>query len=472
MATAAPATEPAQRSVSIRVAQRSYLDGASVCEHIGGILEKIRTNNDDLGAFVDVADDRILDDAIAADRLLARRGASAFKEFPLLGVSVSVKDLIQTAELSTRRGSRLPNRRAARDAPVVARLRRAGALVIGKTATSEYGWSASTVGPLGPPTRNPWSVARSAGGSSGGSAAAVAAGIGDVSIGTDGAGSVRIPAAFCGVVGFKPSLGRVPYVPPSADQLAHVGPLARSVADVTKLMAVITGPDPRDPDSFLSGTVPSVNPAQLRIGWIEFPNTSDEVRRVSDEARSQLLALGHHVEELGVPFPDAYDAMVTLLAAGEASMTPAQAESLCDPGRLAIVRHGRSLAAAAIMSAQATRLDLRIRLCELMRRFDILAMATVPEEPFAADAIAPEWAADPEDLLWLAWSPATYPFNLTGQPALSLPVGLTAGGLPVGVQLVGRVGDDSLVLTTAESLERQLDLALVAPSASTKGDRR
>jgi aspartyl-tRNA(Asn)/glutamyl-tRNA(Gln) amidotransferase subunit A len=457
---------------SIRETRQLFLQGHStVVEHVQAVLAAARSTDAGLGAFVAIADTGALRAAEAADRLIARLGEPAFRDRPLLGVTVTVKDLIQTADLPTRRGSLLPNRRAAVDAPAVARLRAAGAIVVGKTATSEYGWSASTVSRVAGPTRNPWARDRSAGGSSGGSAAAVSAGLCTASIGTDGAGSVRIPAAFCGVVGFKPSFGRIPYVPPCADRLAHVGPLARSVADVAELTSVLAGPDHHDPDSVTGPPARRAGPASLRIGWIDFPRTSDEIRRVTEDVLPVLTGQGHRVDRLGAAFPDPYAALVDILAAAEASGTAPEDEERCDQGRLAVVRYGRSLSGQAVARAEEARLALRTRMGSLMDRYDLLAMATVPEEPFAADAIAPAWAADPDDLLWLAWSPASYPFNMTGQPAVSIPVGVTSRGLPAGLQLVGRVGEDDLVLAAAGRVEAELGLTMTPPDQQTEGER-
>ena len=427
------------------------------------MLAAIGETDPQLCAFVAVAGEAAVREAEAADRLIDRLGPAAWQSRPLLGVAVAVKDLIQTKGLPTMRGSLLANRRPPRDAPAVARLRAAGAIVVGKTATSEYGWSASTVSRAALPTRNPWALALSAGGSSGGSAAAVSAGLCAAALGTDGAGSIRIPAAFCGVVGFKPSFGRIPYVPPCADRLAHLGPLARNVADAAELTSVLVGPYPGDPDS-VTGS-PGSPPAQAlpRIGWIEFPATSAEVRRVTEQVWPALTGRGYRVDRIDVPFPDPYPALVDILAAGEAAATAPEDEERSDPGRVTVVRYGRTLSAAALVRAEEVRLALRARLCSVMERYDLLAMATVPGEPFRADAIAPPWASDPGDLLWLAWSPATYPFNLTGQPALSLPVGVTSSGLPVGLQLVGPVGGDDVVISVARRLEA--DLGSVLPPA-------
>ncbi|GAA4224431.1 amidase [Actinomadura meridiana] len=431
----------------------------TVTEHIDGVLAEIRRVDADLGAFFTVADAEALRAAEAADARVRALGSEAWWNRPLLGVAVAVKDLIQTAELPTTRGSLLPNRRPRVDAPAVARLRAAGAIVVGKTATSEYGWSASTVGGIAPPTRNPRAPERSAGGSSGGSAAAVAAGLCPAALGTDGAGSIRIPAAYCGVVGFKPSFGRVPYVPPCPDGLSHLGPIAGTVADVIELMAVLSGPHRDDPGSWtepIRAPGMSSRPAPPRIGWIEFPGTSAEVRDVSERVLPILEGQGARVDRLPVPFGDTYPALVDVLSAGEAAATEPGDESRCDPGRLAVVRHGRTVGGAALVRAEEARLALCAELHAVMERHDLLAMATVPVEPAGVDAIGPDWAADPADLLWLAWAPACHPFNMTGQPAVSLPAGLTRAGLPVGVQFVGRVGADDLVLSVARRVEADL----------------
>ncbi|EHN77687.1 amidase [Streptomyces coelicoflavus] len=427
----------------------------SAVEHTTAVLEAVR-ERDTLDAYVAVAGEEALRAAGRADARIRELGADAWHTLPLLGVTVSVKDLLQTRDLPTGRGSLLPNDRPREDTPAVARLRAAGAVVVGKTATSEYGWSASTVSRVAPPTRNPYDPRLTAGGSSGGAAAAVATGLCDGALGTDGSGSIRIPAAFCGVVGYKPSLGRIPYVPNSADRLAHQGPLARTVADAALLGRVMAGPHPGDPDSGLGSLDAPRTGRVLRIGWIEYEGTTDEVRRVTEQARLALRAQGHLVEDVEVRCARLYPALVDLLAASEAAGARPEDDEWADPGRLEVVRHGRTLGGADVIRAEEVRQGLRATLRTVMDRYDVLAMATVPVEPFAADAVGPPWAADPRDLRWLAWAPASYPFNMTGQPALSLPAGLTRSGLPVGLQLVGPVGGDDLVLGLAGRLESDL----------------
>jgi aspartyl-tRNA(Asn)/glutamyl-tRNA(Gln) amidotransferase subunit A len=427
----------------------------SVLDHVQSTLSDIM-ERDHLGAFVAVAGQEAIRAAEAADARIAELGSDAWRNMPLLGVTVSVKDLLQTKDLPTTRGSLLPNDRPRQDAPAVARLRAAGAVVVGKTTTSEYGWSAATVGRIAPPTTNPYDPHLTAGGSSGGAAAAVADGLCEGSLGTDGSGSIRIPAAFCGVVGYKPSYGRVPYFPTGADRLAHQGPLARSVADAALLAQVIVGPHPNDPDSGLGSLDAPREGRALRVGWIEYEGTSAEVRRVTEAARDVLAAQGHRIEHVAVRCDNIYPALVDIFAASEAATTSPEDEQWCDSGRLEVVRHGRTVSGAAVMRAEEVRQGLRATLRSVMDRYDLLAMATVPVEPFEAHAIGPTWAADARDLLWLAWAPASYPFNMTGQPAVSLPAGLTRAGLPVGLQLVGPVGADDLVLTVARDLEAQL----------------
>ena len=440
----------------------------SAADHVESVLAAIREVDTGLGAFLSVASDEALRAARAVDDRIRALGPAAWLDQPLLGVTVSVKDLVQTRDLPTTRGSLLENRRARVDAPSVARLRAAGAIIVGKTTTSEYGWSASTVSRVADPTRNPWAPDRSAGGSSGGAAAAVAARLCSAALGTDGAGSVRIPAAFCGVVGYKPSFGRIPYVPACADRLAHLGTLATSVEDVIDLDGVLAGPHRDDPDSGLRSSDPAREPRSLRVGWLEFPGTSTEVRRVSEQVWPVFAAQGHRLERIEIPFRDPYQALVDIIAAAEAAGAGRAEEQRCDPGRAEVVRYGRTVSGAAVMRAEEVRLALRTALRSVMDRYDLLAMATVPIEPFDVDAIGPPWAADPGDLLWLAWSPATYPFNMTGQPALSLPVGVTSSGLPVGLQLVGPVGGDELVLSAARRIEAELEPMPAVPVRPTE----
>ena len=413
-------------------------------------LELVERTEPTLHAFLTVTADLALAQAAEAERLIRTFGEDAWSGRPLLGVPVSVKDLTPTAGVRTTRGSlRHADWVPAADAPAVARLRRAGAVLLGKTTTSEFGWSAGTVNRLAPPAANPWDPSRSPGGSSGGAAAATAAGVGVAALGTDGAGSIRVPAAFCGVVGFKPTFGRVPYVPESPEGLSHLGPLARDVATAALVTGVVAGPDPEDPFSVgVPGPAPVPPADRVRVGWLRWPGAETEVDSL---ARAAAGALGP-VCEIDVPFDDPYPDLVTILAAFDAAGEDAAgADGLADPARLRVAEHGRSLRAADLARALTGRARLTRVLDRLMESFDVLAMPTVAIEPFAVDAWRPEPAG--ADLDWLAWCRAAYPFNLTGQPAASVPAGFTVAGLPAGLQLVGRRHEDELVLAVAARVE-------------------
>jgi aspartyl-tRNA(Asn)/glutamyl-tRNA(Gln) amidotransferase subunit A len=435
----------------------------SPTEYVRLLLDAISTTDPDLGAFLTVDVDGAMAQARAAERKLRAEGESALRAHPLLGVPVSVKDLTPTRGLRTTRGSlSLRDWIPDEDAPAVARLRAAGVVVLGKTNTSEGGWSAATRNRIAPPTANPWNLTRSAGGSSGGAAAAVAAGLGVAATGTDGAGSIRIPAAFCGVVGFKPTFGRVPYLPLSPERLSHLGPLARTVRDATILTEVMSGPDRRDPYSLhLGDRADASPPAVLRIGWVARPGGTTphpDVAARCAEAVATLSDLGHVVTELENPFEDPYPTLVTILAAAEAADQIAEHDSLADPDRLAVVAHGRRLTAAQLLRAERRRGQLIEQMHACMSRFDLLAMPTVAIEPFARAGWrpAPDPGNDPSALDWLAWASACYPFNLTGQPAASVPVGQGTTGLPVGLQFVGAWHRDGVVLHAAGVLEAAL----------------
>ncbi|MCC9711586.1 hypothetical protein E4N62_44080 [Streptomyces sp. MNU76] len=246
----------------------------------------------------------------------------------------------------------------------------------------------------------------------------------------------------------------MPYWPNGADRLAHQGP--SPPAPTPPARPGHRRPHPTDPDSGLGSLDSPRDLRALRIGWIEYEGTDEEIRRVTEQGRQALLAEGHRVEDVEVRCQNLYPAVVDILAATEAAGTPPEIESFCDPGRLEIVRHGRTLSGVRVIRAEEVRQNLRATLRSVMDRYDLLAMATVPVEPFAADAVGPPWAADPRDLMWLAWAPASYPYNMTGQPAVSLPAGPTRSGLPAGLQLVGPVGADDLVLTVARRLEAML----------------
>ncbi|MFD8368044.1 amidase [Streptomyces hygroscopicus] len=383
------------------------------------------------------------------------------------GVPVSVKDILLLRGAPTLRGSRTVRPEAQawdEDAPSVARLREHGAVFVGKTTTPEFGWKGVTDSPVYGVTGNPYDPRRTAGGSSGGSAAAVALGAGPLSLGTDGGGSVRIPAAFCGIFALKPTYGRVPLYPASAfGTLAHVGPMTRDAADAALLMDVISGPDWRDwsqlapPEgSFREALTSGGGVEGLRVAYspalggaaVVDPEVAAAVRRAVD----LLAELGAVVEEIDPGFQDPVEAFHTLWFSGAARVVQPlgqEAWELLDPGLREICAQGAAYSALDYLAA----VDVRMALGHAMGRFhsayDLLVTPTLPITAFEAGVEVPKGSAHTR---WTGWTPFTYPFNLTQQPAASVPCGLSGAGLPIGVQLVGARHADALVLRAAHTL--------------------
>lgn len=380
------------------------------------------------------------------------------------GVPVTVKDILLQRGTPTLRGSKTIAEQGSwdEDAPSVARLREHGAVFIGKTTTPEFGWKGVTDSPLSGITRNPHDPSRTAGGSSGGSAAAVALGAGPLSLGTDGGGSVRIPASFCGIFGLKPTYGRVPLYPASAfGTLSHVGPMTRDAADAALLLDVIGVPDARDwsgldraPGSFSEGLANGIQ--GLRIAYSPSlggqvavrPAVAAAVRRGVE----RLAALGAYVEETDPDFSDPVDAFHTLWFSGAARVTqklaPQQRE-LLDPGLREICATGAGFSALDYLAAVDARMELGRRMGLFHERYDLLVTPTLPITAFEAGVEVPKGSGHRR---WTGWTPFTYPFNLTQQPAATVPVGNDGDGLPVGLQIVGARHRDDLVLRAAHAL--------------------
>ena len=381
------------------------------------------------------------------------------------GVPSSVKDLLVTDGWPTLRGSHLIDRNRIwdEDAPSVARLREQGAVLLGKTTTPEFGWKGVTDSPLTGITRNPWNPEMTPGGSSGGAAVAAAAGMGALHLGTDGGGSVRIPASFTGIVGLKASFGRVPAHPLSPfGTLANVGPMTRNVADAALMLSVISRPDRRDcyvlpverPDyhETLNGNI-----AGWRIAYAPSlcgEAVDAEVAASVAEAAKGFEQLGARVEEVAPPLTASLAAFQTLWFAGAAFLMDqlgVATSDKMDPGLAAIVAAGRRYSLMDYLAATKAREGLSVVLNRFHRDFDLLLTPTMPIPAFAAGRDVPERS----DLAqWSDWSPFTYPFNLTRQPAISLPCGLTGAGLPIGLQIVGPLYGDRAVLNAASAFER------------------
>ncbi|MDO0914691.1 amidase [Streptomyces sp. DT2A-34] len=420
---------------------------------------------------------------LTADEALARAGESAGRwrrgepSGLLDGVPVTVKDILLMRGAPTLKGSKTISEKGSwdEDAPSVARLRAHGAVFLGKTTTPEFGWKGVTDSPLSGVTRNPYDPTRTAGGSSGGAAAAVALGAGPLALGTDGGGSVRIPAAFCGIFGLKPTYGRVPLYPASAfGTLAHVGPMTRDAADAALLLDVIGSPDSRDwsalppaPGSYASGLTGGVH--GLRVAYSPSlggqvavrPAVAAAVRR----AVERLAGLGAYVEETDPDFTEPVDAFHALWFTGAARVIqhlgPHQRESL-DPGLREICDAGARLTALDYLAAVDVRMELGRRMGRFHDTYDLLVTPTLPLTAFEAGTEVPKGSGHRR---WTGWTPFTYPFNLTQQPAATVPVGTDGDGLPIGLQLVAARHRDDLVLRAAHALY-EAGIAGLTPSGS------
>jgi aspartyl-tRNA(Asn)/glutamyl-tRNA(Gln) amidotransferase subunit A len=437
----------------------------SPVEVVQSMLQRIEEVDASLGAFVTVCAERALDDALQAERMLVNApDAAAMK--PLLGVPVSIKDMVPTKGIRTTMGSLtradwVPDF----DPPVVERIAESGAVLLGKTNTSEYGWKGESGNRVVGPTRNPWKRDRTAGGSSGGAAAAVASGLGPLAHGADGAGSIRIPASFCGVVGLKPSFGLIPFYPSSGVPLfAHHGVLARTVSDAALFLDVLAGPDPRDPLSIsgrptdFSSVIDDLDIRGLRVGWspaLKDAPVEPEVADLVAAAVSVFTELGCTVEEAKPDFDDPYPILDVIWSVGHATRHRHDFEEvrdLLDPGLVPVIEAGLGRSGVDVGAAMVARGEYVERMRQFMASYDILLTPTLPIEAFAVGADQPGSVAG-RTTEYLSWTPFTYPFNITGHPAVSVPCGRTAAGLPVGLQIIGQWRDDARVIKVAAAVE-------------------
>ena len=433
----------------------------SPVEVIDAYLGRIARLNPRLNVYCTLATDEAREAAKRAESAVMRGERLG----PLHGVPVSIKDLIVTRGLRTTRGSRLFEHAPApdHDAPVVERLRAAGAVIVGKTNTPEFGWKGVTDNQVFGPTRNPWNLERTPGGSSGGASAQVAAGLGPIAIGTDGGGSIRIPASFAGCYGFKPSFGRVPVYPPSPNEpIAHTGPLANTVRDAALAMSVIAGPDDRDRNSFPPASVDYVGACDggvrnLRVGWsanLGYGVVDSEVGQQAEAAARRFEELGCRVETVEPRWSFPLEAWNAFFDGGlVAFLAPRVDErNLLDPGLARIVERLEGDRMIGYVQAQFARNAFWDEVRRWFETYDLLLTPTMPIPAFEVMHDTPGVAPGrlPEGL---GWSFLTFPFNLTGQPAASVPCGFTRAGLPVGLQVVGRRHDDITVLRASAAFE-------------------
>lgn len=457
---------------AVEIASRIRQKEVSPVEVIDSLLARIERINPRINAFCTVASDEAREAARQAETAVMQGDSLG----PLHGVPVSVKDLTATKGIRTTFGSRaFENNIPDEDDIIVERLHAAGAIIVGKTNTPEFGHMGVTSNRLFGVTRNPWNTERHAGGSSGGAAAAVAAGLGPLATGSDGGGSIRIPASFCGVFGLKPSFGRVPYGPgkPDWQTLSHHGPITRTVADAALMLSAIAGRDERDRRS-LHGELncyplPDANLAGVRIGWsldLGHAIVDPEVMGAFLTATSVFETTGASVTEAGLDIDAQGSNFGAIWAATYASKYAYLLDDWRDemePGLVAIIERGMSMTAMRYAEAAAAREMLWRSIQPAFERFDYLITPTLSIPAFDASLLV---VTDIGGIIGpgaMDWTPFTYPFNFTGQPAASIPCGKTADGLPIGLQIVGRHFDDIGVLRVAAAFEQAAPWAEATP---------
>ena len=425
-------------------------------------LSRIEQINAQLTAYVTVTADLALQTAKKAE-------AAVMKSVPLgllHGVPFSVKDLIWTKDVRTTAGSLVyldfvPNV----DSIVVSRLKAAGGILFGKTNTPEFGYKGTTENQVFGDTRNPWALERTPGGSSGGAGAATAAGISPLSVGTDGGGSIRSPSSFSGIYGIKPTFGRVPSGPGFGGwtSISHTGPMTRRIADAAFMLDVIALPDEADRSSIPKATAPffqsiQTQPRQLRIGWardLQYAVVDPQVAHAVEQAVFAFQDVGWQVEEAHPDFDDPTAIFNTTIRAENymvAGDLLSKHADLLDPGMRSFTQTGRGITALDYLRTHQERTKLSQQLAVFFDTYDLLVSPTLAVPPFVVDTRPQEIGGQPAKPM--GWNPFTYPFNLTSNPAASIPCGWTEDGLPIGLQIVGRRFADALVLQASAAFER------------------
>jgi aspartyl-tRNA(Asn)/glutamyl-tRNA(Gln) amidotransferase subunit A len=444
---------------------------ASPVEATKAALKRVEAFNPRLNAFQHLDPDGALKAARASEKRW-KKGGKRLSD--LDGVPVTIKDMVLTKGLPTRMGSMATDAEGPWpvDAPVAQRLREAGTVLLGKTTSPEYGWKGVTDSALFGATHNPWKIGRTPGGSSGGGVAAEAVGMGTLAIGTDGAGSVRIPCSFTGLFGLKPTQGRVPLWPPSAQgTLSHIGPMTRAVRDAAMMMNVIARPDPRDlygrPDDaedYLKGFDKGVKGMRIAyspsLGFVEKEKIDVDVATGVEQAVKVFRALGAKVVE-DQPDLQGLDPRRILNAHWQSNVAilvktfSEDKRALMDPGLLKAAEHGANLGQEHVVTAIHQRQALGVIMNQFVDRYDLVLTPTMPMTAFEVNHNA-AWGGDGVDI---GWTPFTLTFNLTRQPAATIPCGLDREGLPIGLQIVSGHARDARILRAARAYERERPIA-------------
>lgn len=443
----------------------------SPVELMRAVLERARRLNPRLNAVCTPTFESAERLARAAEQSVMRGDALG----PLHGIPTSLKDLALTKGVRTMAGSHIHRDRVPDlDHVHVERLSAAGAISIGKTTTSEFGWKGVSQSPVTGITHNPWKHGYNAGASSAGAAVCAAAGIGPIHQGSDGAGSIRMPAAFCGVFGLKPSHGRVPYWPqPPNGLISHVGPITRTVGDAALMLQALAGPDARDmtsidsqPDDYLSQLDRGI--AGLRVAYspdLGYLRVDPEIAAAVKQSAAVFEDLGCRVDEVDPGWGDPTEMEQCLFATNIAGMLadflPEWADRM-DPGLVAIIRFGQTFSAEDYCKAFAQRILYYDRVRTFFDRYDLLLTPSLSVAAFPADRLIPQhWPQHEWD--WLRWAGFSFPFNLTWLPASSCPCGFTADRLPIGMQIVAGRNKDLLVLQASRAFEQARPWAQFRP---------
>lgn len=447
---------------AVDLAARIRARELSPLELAQALLQRIGEHNGRINAFTHQPGDAFLDRARRAEQEVMEGAPLG----PLHGVPVTIKDLHELEEYPFEQGSRCKaGTMSDTDCPVAARLKAAGAVVLGKTTTSEFGWCGVSRSPLTGITHNPWKHGFNAGASSAGAGAAAAAGFGPLHQGSDGAGSIRMPSHFCGVLGFKPTWGLVPHVPVrNNDQVSHVGPISRTVADAALFLNATAGAHPFDHTSLIAARTNylddlDVDVAKLKIAFspdLGHARVDPEVAGLVAAAVGLFEAFDSTVEVATPSWgPDGPEIGRFFWAAHESPLAIhlEEWEAEMDRGLVACIRAGSGHSAETYLAMRAKKLAYVEQMHRFMADWDLLLTPSVSVAAFPADLLQPEhWPQHPWD--WLSWSEFCYPFNMAGLPAASVPCGFTSDGLPVGLQIVGRRAADHLVLRAAATFER------------------
>ncbi|RRH94109.1 amidase [Mesorhizobium tamadayense] len=434
----------------------------SPVEYMRALLARIAELEPKVNAFAYLAADRAMNDAKKAETMLMSGGRIG----RLHGVPVTIKDLSITKDMPTQHGSKIfAGDQPTSDAPLVQRLRDEGAIIVGKTTVPELGWTGVSHSPLTGITSNPWMLGYNAGASSAGAGAAAAAGYGPLHQGSDGAGSIRMPAHFSGVFGLKPSFGRVPNYPvPEGDMTAHYGPITRTVTDSALMLEVMAGPHCLDHTSLEAEPANYIDRLRdgvkgRRIAYspnLGFARVDPEVAELVKAAVARFMELGAIVEEVPTPWakdgPELIRFFWSAHLTGLAQYLP-KWEAEMDPGLVACIKHSENVSVARYQQMRKRKMVYVANIHRWFQDWNFLLTPSASVAAFPAEKLMPDhWPTHPWD--WIMWAEFSYPFNMSWNPAASVPCGFTPAGLPVGLQIVGKRFDDLGVLQAAAAFEQ------------------